>query len=236
MTEAYRHAKWHHFREQVIELDNGRCIRCLRNRADGAVLQVHHKKYIKGHLPWQYEYSDCETLCKGCHAKEHGIILPTSGWELVGIDDLGDLVGSCEYCDTDLRYIHLVTHPKWPAMEIGTDCCDKLTGTDEASQAHHEYLRVTGMRKRFLDSKRWSNLVPGEWRIKQKGINVCVIAHNSKFSISMNDHSGKSEFDSLFAAQVHVFDTIHSGKAADWLRAKADAEIEALMKSLQKKH
>lgn len=223
--DPYRHADWRHFREQVIKLDGGRCVRCLRGRADDVVLQVHHKHYVKGRLPWQYEHSDCETLCKGCHAKEHGIIEPTSGWDLVGCDDLGDLIGECDYCGQTLRYLYLVTHPNWPAMEIGTDCCDKLTGTEEASTAHIEYLRVNEMRRRFVTSKRWSNLVAGEWTIRQKSIDVSIFERFQRFTIAMDGYKGKAECNSLFDAKVHVFDAIHSGKAATWLKAKEKDQI-----------
>jgi len=35
------------------------------------ILQIHHKKYIQGRLPWEYENDDLITLCKECHNKQH---------------------------------------------------------------------------------------------------------------------------------------------------------------------
>lgn len=35
------------------------------------ILQVHHKKYIKGRMPWDYENEDLITLCKNCHKTIH---------------------------------------------------------------------------------------------------------------------------------------------------------------------
>lgn len=35
------------------------------------ILQVHHKKYIINHLPWEYEDDDLITLCNYCHAEVH---------------------------------------------------------------------------------------------------------------------------------------------------------------------
>ena len=35
------------------------------------VMQVHHKRYIKGRQPWKYDHSDLVTLCKACHTKIH---------------------------------------------------------------------------------------------------------------------------------------------------------------------
>jgi hypothetical protein len=50
--KPYSHARWHLYREEVIKLDGGRCVRCRRGRADGAVLQAHHKAYVSGRMPW----------------------------------------------------------------------------------------------------------------------------------------------------------------------------------------
>lgn len=80
----YRNKEWESFREEVFELDNHQCVRCNRTEFDGVVLQVHHKEYLKGKTPWEYPYEFCETLCKGCHAAEDGLIPPKNGWEYCG--------------------------------------------------------------------------------------------------------------------------------------------------------
>ena len=35
------------------------------------LLEVHHKAYIYGYLPWEYPDSWLETLCELCHHKKH---------------------------------------------------------------------------------------------------------------------------------------------------------------------
>ena len=49
------------------------CQSCM----SGHNLQVHHKKYIPGRMAWEYftlwEKSHLITLCRKCHAAEHGI-------------------------------------------------------------------------------------------------------------------------------------------------------------------
>ena len=35
-------------------------------------LHVHHKQYIKGREPWEYETSQLSVLCKNCHEITHG--------------------------------------------------------------------------------------------------------------------------------------------------------------------
>jgi hypothetical protein len=118
--KQYRKNDWAVFRKEIIELDGGVCKKCNRSESDGVILQVHHKEYIRGKLPWEYPYQMCETLCKGCHAEEHGRVPPKSGWEYCGSNDLGDLNGTCELCGTSIRYVFYVSHEKWPTLEVGT--------------------------------------------------------------------------------------------------------------------
>ncbi|MCX7257277.1 MAG: hypothetical protein NTZ64_11205 [Polaromonas sp.] len=137
--KPYRSREWKIFRNEVIRLDGGACSNCGKTASDGAILQVHHKQYFSGRSPWDYPYNLCETLCKGCHAAEHGLIPPKFGWEHVGWDDLGELNGICECCGTSIRYIFLVQHPKWNPMEVGEICCDNLTsiGLTQNSEIFH---------------------------------------------------------------------------------------------------
>jgi hypothetical protein len=77
--------------------------------------------------------SDCITLCKGCHANEHGLVEPRSGWILVSMDDIGDLSGVCERkgCGSEIRYAHYIYHPKWGYMTVGSTCVEILTRSDQ---------------------------------------------------------------------------------------------------------
>jgi len=224
----YRHSDWMRFRNEVIKLHQGRCARCDRSREDGIVLQVHHKVYVSGRLPWEYAYSECEALCQGCHAQEHGKIMPQSGWQCVGTDDLGDIADNCELCGQDIRYIYAITHPTWGAMAVGTDCCDRLTGTTEAAEHHDRYMKQIDARKRFISSKRWKILDNGAQCIKQKGIGVTVRLQDNKYVILLNGICGKSKYDTIFDAKLRVFELIDSGEAATFLARRREREIERL--------
>ncbi|WP_207882659.1 HNH endonuclease [Pseudomonas sp. 30_B] len=215
MANLYADKKWAVFREQVIELDGGECVSCGRSRADGVVLQVHHKLYVRGRKPWEYDPSDCETLCRGCHAREHGEIRPDTGWEYVGEDDLGDLFGSCELCDTSIRYVHYVQHEHWEQMGVGSDCCDNLTGTQEAA----EYRRRLGRRRRFVASSRWKS--DGDQHlIKQDGLRIAIVQGQGGYKLVIDEVQGRKEFEHLLHAQEFVFDLIDSGEAADFIQRR----------------
>jgi hypothetical protein len=179
----YHKAEWKAFRARRIELDGFKCVDCERYEFDGAVLQVHHKRYIKGNKPWDYAPDDCETLCKGCHAEKHGRIVPKSGWTYVCDDDLGDLSGTCEVCGTGLRYVFTISHDNWFDLEVGTICCDNLTGTKIASDKRKDVER----KNRFVNSPRW----------KSGALGSAIIENKTEIII----RKGKDNFFSQFAKE-----------------------------------
>lgn len=211
MTNLYADKKWSAFREKVIVLDGGECVVCSRSRLDGVVLQVHHKRYISGRKPWEYDFFDCETLCRGCHAREHGEIRPDTGWEYVGEDDLGDLIGNCELCDNSIRYVHYVQHEHWEQMGVGTVCCDNLTGTKEATEAKRRMGRFT----RFMSPERWTSHTGGQ-RTKYKGLKFVVVMEKGFCKLQVNGVTGKRQHESLVAAQHSLFEFIDGGEAKEF--------------------
>lgn len=69
-SEKLKDPRWQKVRLLVMNRDNWSCVRC---KSSDLTLQVHHKRYDKGKEPWEYEYSNFETLCFKCHEKEHDI-------------------------------------------------------------------------------------------------------------------------------------------------------------------
>lgn len=212
----YTNEKWKVFRANVIAIDEGRCVDCGRSDVDGVVLQVHHKRYIKNKKPWEYSFDDCETLCQGCHAREHGEIRPSYGWSYEGESDLGDLVGVCELCGTAIRYVHYVSHRHWEPMEVGTDCCDNLTGTEDASNARKKIARY----KRFLMPTRWATTNTLE-RIFFKDFSVEIVKEgHENFYIRVNGRKGQKNFRTSAKAKEHAFDAIDSEKMKKYFSNK----------------
>lgn len=209
MANLYANEEWAAFREKVIQLDSESCVTCGRTRSDGVVLQVHHKRYICGKKPWEYDPADCETLCKGCHAREHGEIRPSTGWEYVGEDDLEDLIGTCELCGSAIRYVHHVQHQHWEPMGVGTVCCDNLTGTQEATEAR----RILGRLKRFVCSDKWVVGAEG-YSINHKGFNVLASMEAGDYKLVVDGVLGVRRYKTLVEAKESAFNFIDSGKAA----------------------
>jgi len=167
----YTNEKWYEFSEKVKQRDNYTCLQCSRS-APEVVIQVHHKIYIPNRPPWKYALSDCITLCKGCHAREHGLIEPDTGWILLSIDDLGGLDGVCERknCGTEIRYEHLIYHPKWGYEIVGSTCVEYLTREDRLISSY--VLKVYKNISDYINNSAWYR------GITKKGKKYIVSSYN----------------------------------------------------------
>lgn len=66
-SEILKSNEWKQKRLVILKRDNFKCQHC--SQKDN--LQVHHKKYIKGKMPWEVPNNYLITLCSNCHTKEH---------------------------------------------------------------------------------------------------------------------------------------------------------------------
>lgn len=66
--EQLKHPNWQRKRLKVLEAAGFSCSAC---RDKDSTLHVHHKRYIKGRLAWEYEDEELLALCESCHAEEH---------------------------------------------------------------------------------------------------------------------------------------------------------------------
>lgn len=152
--KSYYNTKWYEFSQKVRIRDKHKCLKCHRNQNE-VILQVHHKKYVFGLEPWEYSLSDCITLCKGCHAKEHNLIEPNTGWTLISINDLGGLYGICERkgCRTEIRYEHEAYHPNWGYKNVGSSCIEFLTTEDKRLSS--KVLKIYKNISNFVHQSDW---------------------------------------------------------------------------------
>jgi hypothetical protein len=155
MHKAYNNLNWFKFSEQVQKRDNYTCLKCGRKKGE-VILQTHHKSYKYGLELWNYALSDCITLCKGCHANEHYLVEPTSGWNLISIDDLEDMTGTCERkgCGHPIRYEHLIYHPSWGYQVVGSTCVEYLTIEDQ--YLSKEIIKIFNKISDFIKHSDWN--------------------------------------------------------------------------------
>jgi hypothetical protein len=184
-------------------------------------MHVHHREYHRGLKPWEYPSGLLQTLCAGCHAREHGILVqhsrlipPPFGWDFVDMRDEEELCEQCEYCEEPIRYVFTIYHAEFGFLDVGTDCCDRMTGTEMAS----ELQQLKSRRERFLGSPRWKRKRRA-LTIKQLGLRAFVFPWGHGFRVSMINSDGQSLFGNrLYRSEIQgkeaVFDSIETGAAA----------------------
>lgn len=173
---SYRDRQWYDKRLKIIERDNHTCVRCKRQLTDEQ-LQVHHLHYIEGRKPWEYEDFELITLCKSCHAQEHGKIMPTFGWHYEGMEDLEELSGECEYCHKEIRYAHIISHPNWGIMTVGSQCAEKLTSEYGLSLQEKQAKNLAKRYKTYLNSPKWKHRKNGYFYDDLDGYRIKVWDH-----------------------------------------------------------
>lgn len=64
-SEKLKHPKWQKKRLQILSRDKFTCKKCGDTETQ---LHVHHKEYISGNDPWDYDNKLLITLCEDCHS------------------------------------------------------------------------------------------------------------------------------------------------------------------------
>ena len=67
-SELLRDPRWQKMRLKKLEASSWACERC---RDTATTLNVHHKRYVKGRMPWEYDEQELAVLCEPCHGFEH---------------------------------------------------------------------------------------------------------------------------------------------------------------------
>lgn len=66
--EQLKRPEWQKMRLRVLENAGWKCEQCGNKEQ---MLHVHHKRYIKGRMAWDYELDNFEALCESCHKDNH---------------------------------------------------------------------------------------------------------------------------------------------------------------------
>ena len=198
----YRRKEWKKYRDKVLKRRDYKCERCGTREH----LHVHHPEYGEGREPWEYHVDFCELLCRGCHAGEHGIIPPDSGWTLL-YSDLDENCPSdpvpCSACGRDVTWHFTIFHPDWGEWVVGSGCAERLSLGIEA-----QYLQSYQRRfETFLHSPRWKR-IGGTLSIKQDGTK-CLIQRSLKtIRVQIGDRQGKENYPDTDTAKRRVFEVL----------------------------
>lgn len=63
--------RWQRRRLEVLQRDEFTCRMCGDSKS---TLHVHHKRYVKGRQPWEYEGRDLVSVCEACHEDAHQVM------------------------------------------------------------------------------------------------------------------------------------------------------------------
>ena len=69
-SDLLKDPRWQRKRLEVMEREDFACELC---GATDKTLNVHHERYERGRMPWDYPSEALHCLCEPCHRKEHGI-------------------------------------------------------------------------------------------------------------------------------------------------------------------
>lgn len=234
-NKLYRDMRWKECRKRILQRDNYTCCRCGKKQNESE-LHVHHLNYYSGKKPWDYLDVDLITLCKGCHAEEHGKIPPQSGWEYCGEDDLEDLIGICDVCGNPIRYEHHIYHPDWGYMVAGCVCADRLTGNCLASETEKKRRDEASKFRTFIQSPRWKHKGPGYF-ITYRGYQIAIWDNIRSFKTEVRfnyvdwrhcPNSGKvtgKNYRTLEEAKYAIFHAIYSGELKEYIDKKYDCNM-----------
>lgn len=211
----YSTKEWKSFRKTLIEKFGAYCSKCKSSGA-GVVPQVHHVKYRSGLKPWEYGLADLEILCRGCHAEIHGHIPPRTGWELESFNDAGEPCEECERCGTEIRYVFTISHPRWGILDVGEQCCERLTAEIDATGHLRLYKSALRRKETFLKSPLWRRV--GSSLFRRYANFYCEIhpdesGRRLKLTCEgLGEIPGRKLFASEDEAKALLFDLVESGE------------------------
>jgi len=119
--------------------------------------------------------------------------VPHSGWNCVGVEDLGEPVGICEMCGHQIiRYVHHMEHSDYRSLAVGCVCAGKMEGDlAEAKRREAEFKNKQARRVKFFQRK-WKQSHKGNEYLYIDG-HVVVLFQSAK-----PGHSWKYAIDNEF--------------------------------------
>lgn len=74
--------RWQKKRLQILKRDAFTCQDCGETTK---TLHIHHKRYIRGHEPWEYKNWMLTTVCEDCHERRHAEKKPVASTVQVSV-------------------------------------------------------------------------------------------------------------------------------------------------------
>lgn len=121
-AEQLKHPNWQKRRLEMLGASDWSCSDCGDKTT---TLHVHHRRYIKGRMVWEYEDKDLAVLCEVCHEREHAsrklleVLLAASSSSAVDVC-VGLLAGYlASECEIDGDLANEANAGREPYFELG---------------------------------------------------------------------------------------------------------------------
>lgn len=138
--------------------------------------------------------------------------VPHTGWNCVGVDDLGAPVGICEMCGYQIiRYAHHMEHPDYRNLVCGCVCAGKMEGDIEGAKRREAEFKNRQSRRVNFFKRKWRHSRKGNEFLKIDG-HIVVLYHSRqngniwKYSID-NEFCGNS-YSTRERAVAAAFDAL----------------------------
>lgn len=145
--EKLKDPRWQRRRLEAMECAEFKCELC---HDDKTTLHVHHKGYLKGRDPWDYELEQLSVICETCHASEHsgddpytyiGSFLPIDG-PSCRRDAAVLVLGAMFYADMEHEMVRKLFPQPWPFLEYQLAVGRTADALEWAIQGEHDFPEI----------------------------------------------------------------------------------------------
>jgi hypothetical protein len=131
-SDLLKDPRWQRKRLEVLEAAGWACERCDR---DDLEMHVHHPRYVRGRMPWEYEIDELEALCKPCHDD-------ATEWAKK-LDALVEKVKLCGRCDVEEAVGYLSAMVANSFDDVASGHLIEIVGCEDATGAGKYILGPT---------------------------------------------------------------------------------------------
>ncbi|MCR5248969.1 MAG: UvrD-helicase domain-containing protein [Lachnospiraceae bacterium] len=142
--------------------------------------------------------------------------VPHTGWQCVGVTDLGAPVGICEMCGHQIiRYAHQMEHPHYRSLICGCVCAGRMEGNIDAARQREADLKNAQARRVKFFKRKWKRSAKGNEYLKIDGHIIVIydvagkdLRKPSAWKYSIDKEFSKGTYDSRERAMAAVFDAL----------------------------
>lgn len=139
--------------------------------------------------------------------------VPHKGWQFRGFDDLGDIVGICEMCETQpIRYVHYLGHPDYPdVLGVGSVCAENMEEDYVAARERERRARSLAARRARWMNAEWRTSRKGNEYLNRDGFNIVLYRTGPGWAYRIQEHESThswwgTECDTIEEAKLAAFD------------------------------